>query len=186
MKQERFPHPGNALPQLGDQSGQKGSIGASKECTAIGLWQAKQRETSTEDLTTMLHPLAWDMHLLLHVGAECWNLGFSRQTWGEDWTGVGYMETAWRSWSVAQATTGGMYKMEPMSTIEAPLLMHTQTEGKDPAVENFFSSLFTAGTVPPLWALGACKPWQLAMHWGRAEIWACSFVTDGFTTLVPL
>lgn len=58
MKQERFPHPGNALHQLGDQSGQKGSIGASKECTTIGLWQAKQRETSTEDLTTMLHPLA--------------------------------------------------------------------------------------------------------------------------------
>ena len=44
MKQERFPHPGNALHQLGDQSGQKGSIGTSKERTAIGLWQAKQRD----------------------------------------------------------------------------------------------------------------------------------------------
>lgn len=43
-----------------------------------------------------------------------------------------------------------MYKMEPMSTIEAPLLMHTQTEGRGPAIENLFSSLLTAVTAPPL------------------------------------
>ena len=101
-------------------------------------------------------------------------------------TGVGSAETAQRDWSVAQATTWGMRRTEPRYAIEAPLLTHTQRERRGSATAASFSSLLTAGTTPPLQALGACKSWQLPTLRGRAEIWACSFGTDGFTTLVPL
>ena len=48
MKMKTFPHPGNTLPLLGGQLGQKASFRGSEESAATGLWQAEQKETSTD------------------------------------------------------------------------------------------------------------------------------------------
>ena len=48
MKEERFPYTGNLLHWLGGQLGQIRSFRGSQESEADGLWQAGQRESSSE------------------------------------------------------------------------------------------------------------------------------------------
>ena len=44
----RFPQPGNHFHWLGDQLGQIRSFTGSEESAATRLWEAEQRETSTD------------------------------------------------------------------------------------------------------------------------------------------
>ena len=55
VAEESFPHPGNPLHQLGDQTGQKGSCRSSKECAAATDcgWQNRGRPAQLELATPM-------------------------------------------------------------------------------------------------------------------------------------
>ena len=79
---KRFPHPGKSPHQQGDQLGQ--SFRASEENAATSFQQPEWTETCTVSATT-LHSPAWDVHLLVRVGAGCWSSGFGYQTQREDW-----------------------------------------------------------------------------------------------------
>lgn len=85
VKEEILPHPGNSLHWLGDQLGQMGGQGLEGRMWQPGLQQAEQRPAQRV-LPTYLPglPSGHAIHLMC-MGAECWKLGLSGQTWGEDW-----------------------------------------------------------------------------------------------------
>lgn len=63
-----------------------GSFRVSEENVATGLQQAEQRDQHRGSCPpTSLDSPVQDMHPLMCMGAECWKLGLSGQTWGEDW-----------------------------------------------------------------------------------------------------
>lgn len=77
MEEESFPHPGNALHQLGDQPGQTGDLRGSEVSAAVGLRRVGQRETSTMVLANSLHSPARDARLPVPAVAGYRNSGVS-------------------------------------------------------------------------------------------------------------
>ena len=66
MKEERFPHPGSLLHQLGSQLGQRGNFRSLEKSAAAGLERAGQVV-----LATLLHLPAPDTCLLVCVVPGC-------------------------------------------------------------------------------------------------------------------
>ena len=133
-------------------------------------------------------------------GAGCWNSGFSGQTWLGERTGVDCVETAWRCWSMAQATIGGVHRTEPQSTIEAPLLTPMWWKRWGPTIAASFSPCSqwvpiclyrqepaVAHTRKQGWNPSK-SPWTVQLQkpgWNLSPVqWLCDF--GGFTPLCEL
>ena len=122
VKEERVPHPGNPLHQLGDQAEQTGNFRGSEESAAAGLQQTGQRETSI-DTPGHLPALPSPRHMYAGTcGSQALKVGLQTTDPGR---GLGLaMQREPKGTGVWSGHTGSVCRTEPGSTIEALLLTH--------------------------------------------------------------
>ena len=88
-------------------------------------------------------------------------MGFSRQTWGEDWDWL--CRNSPKGLEHGLGHNQGFAQNGARSSIAALLLTHMQREGESPHHRSLLLHVFTLGKGPPLGAVGAHKH-QQASH----------------------
>lgn len=152
MKEERVPHPGNPLHQLGDQAEQTGNFRRSEESAAAGLQQTGQRETSI-DTPGHLPALPSPGHVYTAAcGSQALKVGLQLTDPG---SGLGLA-------AQRQPKGTGVWSGHNWGFVQNRARFHHRSPIVNAQVKG--------GAGPPLGDLGATGTSGLPTHEGRAEI----------------
>ena len=156
--------PGTPIHQLGDQAGQKGSFKGSEGGEKI-LCGRQNKAKNTDDLGHLTAlPSLW---YISDGACRGWVLKLRLQR-SNHRTGVGCMETPWRSWECGPEL--GVYAGQSWGPHRSCMVNKHAEEEVGPHCRSLIFGMLAVGMALPPWALGACKHRRVVQHRSRAEI----------------